>query len=171
MFGLFQAKLGPVGPIEFEAEYVIERPAEEVYPLIDWADPRNAKRALGHAVTPLATPGRFRLELASLPGHRFDMTVSEAEPPASYAYSTEIAPRIGKLTHSHERYTFTPEGPGACRVRLVTTACFVEGMREKQLAREMAIMTLSCRNALVKLKLQLEQGIDAVHAADQRLVA
>ena len=62
MFGLFQRKAEPLGPFEFEHETVIDRPAAEVYPLVDWADPRNAKRALGNKVEQVgSSPARFRM--------------------------------------------------------------------------------------------------------------
>lgn len=47
MFGLFKRREEPAGPFEFSHSIEIERPAAEVYALIDWGDARNAKRALG----------------------------------------------------------------------------------------------------------------------------
>ena len=46
MFGLFKKKKASAGPITLSFAVDIDRPAEEVYPLIDWADPDNAKKAL-----------------------------------------------------------------------------------------------------------------------------
>ena len=46
----------PAGPHAFHAETEIERSANEVYPLLDFGDPRNAKRQLGDTVRPASQP-------------------------------------------------------------------------------------------------------------------
>ena len=59
------------GPVEFEFSVEIGSPASEVFPLIDWADPRNAKRQLGNTVEQLeGQSDRFEMVLNGLPDHR-----------------------------------------------------------------------------------------------------
>ena len=50
MFGWFKKKPVPSGPITFDFDVLIERPPADVYALVDWGDPLNAKRQLGHTV-------------------------------------------------------------------------------------------------------------------------
>ncbi|HLV07058.1 MAG TPA: hypothetical protein VKY80_05235 [Croceibacterium sp.] len=74
-------KTEPVGPFQFEHSTAIAKPAAEVYALLDWADPRNAKSALGNKVEPVGSaPVRFRLWLDLVPGHGFGMIVTDAVP-------------------------------------------------------------------------------------------
>jgi len=164
MFGLLRRNDEPVGPFEFGHSLEIERPAADVYALIDWGDPRNAKRALGNKVERIGRfPERYRLHLDMVPDHRFEMTVTEAVPGETYAFETEIAPPVGRLVCSDETYVIEPTGANSCRLGLLVRATFTGGMSEKGLAREIMVMTASCGNALAKLKVQAEQGTDAVH--------
>jgi hypothetical protein len=165
MFGLLKRKAEPFGPCEFEHKIEIERPAEEVYALIDWADPRNAKRALGNKVEQLA-PDRFRLHLDMVPGHRFEMIVTEAVPGQSYAYDAEITPPVGRLVSCSEAYTVEPLGEASCRLALTVTAWIIGGMSEEDMAMEIMMMGTSGQNAVAKLKIQAEQGVEAVHAIE-----
>ena len=171
MLGALNPVGGPDGNVEFEREVEIERPATEVYPLLDWADPRHAKRQLGDQVESVACePGRFRLIMADLPGHVFEMEVTEAAPPSAYGYGVEIRPPIGRLAASHERYSLEPLEAGRCRVTLVNKVAFVEGMDMDALAVEIGMMTIACHNALAKLKIQAEQGVEAVRAEKHKTI-
>ena len=171
MFHWLKPKLGPGGPIEFRGEVVIEKPVEQVYALLDWADRRNAKRELGNDIAALeGASDRFRMTMPALPDHVFDMTVTEAAPHAAYAFATEITPMIGRLASSHEHYDLEPLGAGTCRLTLVHTVTFIDGLRMDEFSDEVAIMTVACHNALAKFKIHAEQGIDAVKAADARLI-
>ena len=163
MFGLFQRKAEPLGPFEFEHETVIDRPAAEVYPLVDWADPRNAKRALGNKVEQVgSSPARFRMELNMLPDVVFNMTVTDVVPGRSYAFSNDFAQPIGRLTASHEAFTVEPIDEQSCRLGLTVSATFVVGLSTEDLAREAVTMAMACEMALAKLKIQAEQGVEAV---------
>ena len=171
MFHFFKPKPAPQGPIEFGGEVVIEKPAEEVYALLDWADPRNAKRQLGNEVAAIeGAPDRFRMTLAALPGHVFDMIVTEAVPHSAYGFATHITPSVGRLVTSHEHYRLEPLGTGTCRLTLVNTVTFIDGMRMKQLSEEVMIMSVASHNALAKLKIHAEQGAEAVTAVEDRLI-
>jgi hypothetical protein len=165
MFGLLKRRVAePVGPFGFDHTIEIERPAAEVYALIDWADPRNAKRALGNKVEQVGSaPDRFRLHLDLVPDHVFEMIVTEAVPGESYAFENDISPPVGRLASSNETYTIEPRGEGACTLSLSVEAYFVGGLSDQDLAMEVMMMAVSCDNALAKLKIQGEQGPDAVH--------
>lgn len=165
MFGILKRKEEPFGPCEFEHSIEIERPAAEVYAMVDWADPRNAKRALGNKVEQLAAD-RFRLHLDLVPDHRFEMIVSEAVPGERYAFENEITPSVGRLVSSHEAYTFEPLSENSCRVALSISAWFDGGMSAEETAMEIMMMGTSGQNALAKLKIQAEQGVEAVHAIE-----
>ena len=144
---------------------VIERPAAELYAMFDWADPRNAKRALGNKVEQVDAD-RFRLLLDLVPDHRFEMIVTEAVPERSYAYDCEITPPVGRLVSCHEAYAVEALGDGSCRLELVVSAWFVGGLSAEDMAMEVMMMGTSGQNALAKLKIQAEQGVEAVHAVE-----
>lgn len=164
MFGILKRKAEPVGPFGFGHAIEIERPAEEVYALLDWADARNAKRALGNKVEQVAgSPDRFRMWLDLVPDHTFEMIVTDAVPGETYAFENEITPPVGRLASSHEAYTLESRDAGSCVLTLLVEASFVGGLSEEELAMEVMMMTMSCGNALEKLKVQAEQGVDAVH--------
>ena len=166
MFGMFKRKEAePFGPCEFKHNIEIERPAAEVYALIDWSDPRNAKRALGNKVEQVDAD-RFRLHLDLVPDHRFEMIVTYAVPGRSYAFDNEITPPVGRLVSSSETYTLEPLGEGSCRLDLAISAWFVGGMSSEDMAMEIMMMGTSGQNALAKLKIQAEQGVEAVHAVE-----
>ena len=165
MFDIFKRKtVEPDGPFEFEHSIEIDRPAAEVYALIDWADRRNAKRTLGNKVEQVGTsPDRFRMTLDLVPGHLFEMIVTEATPSRTYAFENEITPPPGRLASSHETYTLEPLGEESCRLGLVVAAWFTGGLSAETLVSEAIVMSMSCGNALAKLKIQAEDGVEAVH--------
>jgi len=77
MLPFFQKKGVSSGPHEFGAEIEIERPASEVYPLLDLADPRHAKRQLGDKVEAVAgQDGAFDMVVAELPDAVFRLIVT-----------------------------------------------------------------------------------------------
>ena len=139
MFDLLKRRAEPAVPFEFGYGVRIEKPAAEVYALLDWADPRNAKRALGNKVEQVGTsPDRFRMTLDIVPGHVFEMIVTEAVPGARYAFDNEITPPPGKLVASHERYTIEPAGETACVLTLRVFASFAPRLAEPAIAMEVA---------------------------------
>lgn len=167
MFGFLKSKPAPEGPVEFNVAVEIDRPASEVYPLLDWSDPRNAKRELGHRVEPIdGQPDRFRLVLTEMPDHRFDMTVIKAEADRIYAFSTNIEPHVGRLESDEEHYSLEPIGEDRCKLTLTTFATFQSGLKMKQFEHELAVMTVACQRALIKLKVHAELGVDYAQAVD-----
>lgn len=152
MFGFLKPKPAPEGPVQFGLEIEIEKPAEEVYPLIDWADPRNAKRQLGHRVDAVRDkPGRFEMHLDGLDGHVFEMMVTDEVPGREYGFHCVIRPTLGRL-------------------QIITIAEFVEGMRMKHFEEEVAMMSIATHNALAKFKIHAEEGVEGVRAVEERLV-
>ena len=170
MFGLFKSKSVPTGPVEFEFTVEIACPVAEVYALIDWTDPRNAKRQLGNEITQAEGEGRFEMVLNGLPDHRFEIVVLAAEPDRTYEFASRIVPRIGRLVASTERYTLVPEGPLGCRLTLLTTAEFEDGLRMREFQHELSTMAAAVRSALEKFKIQAEHGLGAARAVEGRLV-
>lgn len=167
MLGFLKRKVEPLGPFGFGHSVAIDLPAAEVYALLDWADPRNAKRALGNKVEQVGTsPDRFRMLLDMVPGHVFEMIVTDAVPGESYAFESEITPPPGRLVACHETYTIEPLDEQSCVLTLLVSATFVGGLSNEDAAMEVMMMTVSCGNALEKLKIQAEQGVEAVHAIE-----
>ena len=167
MFGLFKCNREPAGPFEFSHGIAIDRPAAEVYPLLDWADPRNAKRALGNEVEQIGrSPDRFRMVLDLVPDVVFEMTVTAAVPGRSYAFENDFATPAGALVSNHETYIVEPLGEASCRLGLTVSARFVGGLSENDLAMEVMTMAMSCEAALAKLKIHAEQGVEAVRAVE-----
>ncbi len=171
MFGLFRSKLAPEGPVEFRFEVEIARPASDVFALIDWDDPRNAKRQLGNSVFPVeGDSGRFEMVLNGLPDHRFEMVVIEGEPHRVYEFASRIVPMIGRLVASRERYTLEPLGPDRCSLTLVTWAEFEQGLRMREYQHELCLMAASVQSALEKFRIHAEHGAGAGKAVEDRLV-
>ena len=171
MFHWLRPKFGPEGPIEFRCEVVIDKPAEKVYALLDWSDPRNAKRELGNEIAAIAgAPECFRMTMPALAGHVFDMRVTQAVPPSVYAFAIAITPMVGRLAFSHEEYGVEPLEADTCRLTLVNTVTFASGLRMDEFRHEVAIMTIASHNALAKIKIHAEQGIEAVKVADGRVI-
>ena len=170
MFHFFKPKPAPQGPIEFVGEVVIEKPAEEVYALLDWADPGNAQRQLGNEVTAAGAPDQFRMIMVELPDHLVEMIVTEAVPHSTYGFTINIAPMVGRLVTSHERYSLEPLDGGTCRLTLINTVTLADGMGDEELEYEVTLMSVASHNALAKLKIHAEQGVEAVKAVEDRLI-
>ena len=168
MFGLFKPKLAPEGPYPFEIEGEIEASAAEVFALLDFADPRNAMKARGATIVPVEGNGqRFLMKLPQTPDLNFHIDVIEAEAPNHYAYAITVDPLVGRMAASTESYTVTDNPGGGCRVHLVNAVTFQQGLREKDLPEEFGRVTVALYRTLGKLKLQAEQGVEAVLALDE----
>lgn len=164
MFGFLKKQPVPSGPIPFDFEMLIDKPVAEVYALVDWADPGNAKRQLGHRVEGQAPA--FVLHLDSMPEHRFFLELTEEKKDEAYAFTCDIQPRVGRLESSHERYTFEPVGETQCLLRLMNEVTFIDGLTMKEFEHELMMVSVACNNALVKLKIHAELGLDAAKAAE-----
>jgi len=156
---VFKKKLAPQEPIEFIGDVEIDAPVDEVYGLIDWADPRNAKRNTGNKVTQAEDePDVFHLVMPAMDEFDFRYHVHQAQSPTNYAFTCTITPQCGRMAQSEEVYEFEATGPKSCRVSLVNTVTFIEGMTVDDLAEEVMMLSASVQSALQKLKLQAEHG-------------
>lgn len=164
MFSLFKKKPVPSGPIPFDFEVLIDRPAAEVYPLVDWADPRNAKRQLGHVVE--GNSPQFRLRMESMPDLHFTLHVTEERPGEVYAFTCDIQPRVGRLQSNTERYTFEAVNDQQCLLRLVNEVTFIDGMSIGEFEQELMMMSVATNDAIMKLKVMAEMGVDAAKSVE-----
>ena len=173
MFGLFKSKPAvPAGPYAFTLSMEIDRPASDVYALVDWADPRNSKRQLGHDVSAVdGTTDNYRLVMTEMPDLLFDMIVSEAVPNSRYTFSTEISAPVGRLVESQEDYAIQPLGEDRCELTLTVMVIFQDNMSAADFEEEMFRMNISVHNAVQKLKIHAEEGTQAVREANDRLIA
>ena len=168
MFGLFKPKLALEGPYPFEIEGEIAARAADVYALLDFADPRNAMRARGATITAVGGAGqRFVMTLPQVPDLDFHIDVIEAEAPNHYTYAITIDPPVGRMAASTESYTVSDIPGGGCRVRLENAVTFQHGLREKDVPEEFGMVTVALYKTVAKLKLQAEQGVEAVLALDE----
>lgn len=171
MFGLFKPKLAPQGPYVFQAETDIAASAEDVFALVDFADPRNAERARGATIEPVADTGdRFIMRVPAMLDFRFKIEVVESEAPNHYAFAIVCDPPVGRMASSTETYTIWDVPGGGCRLRLDNAVTFQDGLRLKHIGEEIGCMTIASHNAVAKLKLQAEQGVSAVHAVEDRII-
>ena len=168
MFGLFKPKLAPTGPHTFTVETDVAVSAAEFFALVDFADPRNAQVARGGSVVAKDGDGRrFLMKVPAADDLDFHVDVIEAEAPNHYVYAIVIDPLVGRLAASTEAFTIWDVPTGGCRVRLDNTVTFQDGFRMKDVEAEFAMVTQATLNGLVKLKLQAEQGVEAVHALER----
>ena len=171
MFGLFKSKPAPVGPHPFEIEAKIAASAADVFALIDFADPRNAMVARGCTVEAVEGPGqRFLMKVPQVPDLDFHIDVIESEAPNHYAYTIVIDPLVGLMASATESYTVSDVPGGGCRLRFETAVTFQEGFRERDVIEEFARVTVASHNSVAKLKLQAEQGVEAVFAVEDRVI-
>lgn len=169
MFGLFKSKRVPQEPVEIAAGVEIARSVEDVYALIDWADPLNAKRQTGNRVERL--PGdrdKYVMTMPTLPDLKFHLDVIEAEPSRLYVYDCVVEPGIGNLVSTRESYELEAREDGGCVVVMVTEALFADGLREREFANEVAMMSAGVQSSVQKLKLIAEHGAEVAAAVEDR---
>ncbi len=153
------------GPHTFENEVRIARPVAEVYPLLDLADPRHAKRQLGERVE--AAPGEpttFIMVVSELPDAVFSLQVTDEVPEREYAYTSVSSVKFGRAVHFHERYTLEPLRGNKCRLKLAMTVTFDGPLDDEAFAMESMMLSFGAASALGKLKLHAEDGVEAVRA-------
>jgi hypothetical protein len=165
MFQFFGKKSVPAGPHTFGAEIEIERSAREVYPLLDLADVRHARRQLGDKVETVAgEPGRFDLDVSELPDALFALTVTAQERDRCYAFSCVSTPRFGRVARSHEHYELEDLGDKGCRLVLTQTIEFDRALGEAEYGMEAMMLSIATFNAVAKIKVHAEEGVEAVRA-------
>jgi len=170
MFGFLKSGPAPEGPTGIAGNVEIAKPVEEVYALLDWSHPENAQRQRGATITSIESEtGRFEMRLPALPKHVFEIAVTEEVPNGSYGFTVTMDPIVGRMASLHELYTLERLGPETCRLWLLNTVTFTEGLNTKQYKEELRKMTVASHNALAKFKLHAEQGLEAVTAMDGKI--
>lgn len=168
MFGFNRKKPAIEGPIEIALEAEIDRPADDVYRLIDVADPGFGQVRLGNSVTPVdAEEGHFALVLADMPDLAFHLRVREAVKDARFQVECTISPALGNLRKTVETHVIEPRGENACDVTLTTEVTFADGLSDQELAQEIAVMSAAVHSDLTKLVIHAEDGTDAVRQYDE----
>lgn len=162
MVGLLKSKEKPEGPVEYENTAEIEASAESVYRLLDFADPLNQRRQMGDAITDLGGSRTFDLTMAALPGIPFRFEIIEATPFSRYVFECPSSDPEANLVNCREEYTFEPISKDQCKLHCKTIAEFRQGLSLEEFGREVAMMGAGVADSQYKLKLQAEEGIDAV---------
>lgn len=170
MLGWFKRKPAPEGPVQIMVAIEVGTSVEAFFDLLDFASPTNAKMLLGHSVIGVG-PDQYALVMNFLPDLVFEITVEECQAPASYAYHTPIPAGVGPLLWTVERFDLEPRGPDSCEVHLLTTGEFRPGLSLTEYQQEIAKLSLAVQNALMKLKILAEGGIDQVKAFELRQAA
>ncbi len=172
MLPFFRQKVVPAGPHEFGAEIEIERPASEVYPLLDLADPRHAKRQLGDRVQAVTgEAGTFTMVVSELPDAVFTLAVTAEKREREYAFSCVSEPTFGRVARSHEHYVLDDMGEQGCRLILTQTIEFDRELSEDEYGMEAMMLAFSGFSALAKIKLHAEEGVEAVKAMSKAQMA
>ena len=153
------------GPHTFESEVRIARPAAEVYPLLDLADPRHAKRQLGERVDAVpGEPGTFAMVLSELPDAVFTLEITRAVAAQEYAFSCVSSVTFGRAIHFHEHYVLKPLRRNKCSLKLAMTVTFDGPLDEETYAMEAMMLSYGAASARGKIKLHAEDGVEAVRA-------
>lgn len=169
MFGLFKPKMAPEGPVEIEMGVEIERSAADVFAMVDFGDPRHYKNEVGTITR--TGESTFDMALDMLPGMSFPITELEAVDGHTYIFQSVIPAEVGGRLHKTvESYEIEPMGDDRCNVTARTLAYF-KPMKLKHYEDEVATMAIACNNALLKLKIHAEQGVEMIREIEMQQVA
>ena len=169
---LFKPEMAPEGPVTFDFEIEVDAPAERIYRLVDFADPGNAKRELGHSLELVSSePETWKLVISQMPDAAFFETVTEANAPTSYAYHGTAEPQQGAMVWTKERWTIQQRSGAPALVTLLVEAQFTEPMKLSDYRQHVMMMAMGCNVAVEKLKLHAEEGAAAVRAFEARQFA
>ncbi len=164
MFGLFESKMAPEEPVEIEMDVEIERSAEDVYAMVDFADPRHHKAEVGSITRTGDTT--YDLVLDMMPDLTFPITELEAVPGRSYIIESVLPAELGaRLFKTVEGCEIESHGPDRCKVTAKTLAYF-HPMKLKHYEREVTMIAMACNNSINKLKIHAEQGVEAIRAIE-----
>lgn len=168
MFGFNKKKRLIENPVTFEAEVEIQKPASEVFALVDLANPKSQLAQQGADVKKHdGEEGRYTVALAEMDDVTFNFRVTERVEGAKHTLECVMEPQMFALVHSQETHTIEAKGESACRVTLKTVAKFDGALSDPEMAGEIAIMSEAVTRDLEKLKLLAEEGIEAVQAFEE----
>ena len=145
MFGLFKRRMAPVDPVTYLNEITIARPPEEVFPLIDLADPGYRQLAMGHDLVQLGED-EYLLTVTFAPNEPFRVKVSERRSPEYYETRTVLAPGMGTLDVLEEHYTLTRTADNGTKVSTVTRATFYPGLSWSRFGKEPCFVSVATMN-------------------------
>ena len=169
MLEWFKPRMAPEGPVELELDTVIEKPADEIYPLIDFGDPRHHKNAVGTITR--TGPKSFDMVLDMLPDLTFPVVELKADPGHGYTVECVLPAELDARLHKTvEAITIEPLGANSCKVIARTIAHF-HPMKMKHYEHEVSMIAAACNNSLMKLKIHAEQGVDAIREIEAQQVA
>ena len=160
MFGLFKKQEpAPDGPIIVSHSTLIDCHPAHLYRTVDFGDELCWKKAVGSVERTGENTFLMRVDMA--PELRFPLEVLEAVPEEAYAYSCVIEPKVGRLVKSIERYDIS-EQDGQTLVTMTMLAEMDAGMTKRERAQEMQMLEMAGHNAVAKLKIHIEQGVEIV---------
>ncbi|MEO0418881.1 MAG: hypothetical protein AAF249_08450 [Pseudomonadota bacterium] len=168
MFEFNKSKRLIEGPVEFTAEVEIDRPASEVFPLVDIADPRFKHAQMGAKVS--AANGSdtvYELTLEEMDDVVFRFTVLERVAGERLKLEAVTDPQINALEKSIEIHAIEPINDTACRVTLNTIATFDPELSDEEVTGEIAMMNEAVMGDLEKLKVLAEDGLEALQALEE----
>lgn len=172
MFGFNKHRRMIEGPVEFTFEIEIERPASEVFPLIDVADPHFSHAQRGAKIRRVdGEDSRYDMTIEEIDDAVFQFTVLERVEGARHTLSAVMVPQMFALEKSIEAHVIKPLGDSACRVILTTQATFVSTLSDQEVADEVAVLSEAITRDLAKLKALAEDGLDAVMAMEEAEMA
>lgn len=168
MFGFNKKKRLIEGPVEFTAEVQIDRPAEEVFPLVDVTDPRFKETQMGAKVAAAeGSANRYELTMDGMDDVTFHFTVLEREIASHIKLEAVIEPQINALEKSLETKVIEHVSDTACLVKSTTIATFDADLTDEEVASEIAVMNEAVMGDLEKLKILAEDGLDALMEAQE----
>ena len=160
MFGFFRKQQPATdGPIIVSHSTIVDCHPAHLYRTIDFGDELCWKKAVGSVERTGENAFLLRLDMA--PDLLCPVTVLEAVPEEAYAYECTIEPKVGRLVKSTERYDMSAEAGGTL-VTLTMLAEMDEGLTRRERKNEGEMLMLAAGNALAKLKIHVEQGIDTI---------
>lgn len=167
MFGFNKNKRLIEGPVEFEAVVEIDRPASEVFPLVDLSDQKFTHIQRGHSVELIDPASKgYALRIPEMEDVTFRLRVLDRVEDKRHAFECVMEPRINALVKSTETHDIASLGENSCQVTLTTAAQFDDSLSDDEVAQEIAVMSAAVQGDLIKLKVLAEEGLDAVVAME-----
>lgn len=136
----------------------------DVHALLNPSQPANRWTIRRQALERIAgRAGAYRLHERSLPGRPILLEVTASNPGDRIAYrvGAEDGQAIGALARSASEYRLTRDDAGRCRVVLDETIEYEPRLNAQERAFHAALMKISMRNDLLRLKFEAETGRDA----------
>ena len=168
MFGFNKNKRAIEGPVEFTAEVEINRPASEVFHLIDVSDPRFSQAQRGAEVKAVdGKPNHFEMTVEEFDDAVFHFEVLERVEGRRHKAECAMVPQLFALVKAVEDHIIEPMDDNKCLVKLVVSAEFDPELSDEEVANEAAVMSMAVTGDLEKLLVHAEEGLEAVKALEE----